>query len=137
MKLGAILATTAAVLLAAASATAQSGFDLRTEFILVPCTINQNCTIQLKFTNDGPEASTPNGVSLNKYNGKVATGYATRVGGSGAILSLPALDRGESVTLTFVDPKIKAGTYTYQPRYSSALNDRNNNNHRVTRTITY
>lgn len=137
MKLGVILAATAAVLLAATSATAQSGFDVRAEFLLVPCTVNQNCTIKLKFTNDGPEASTASSVSLNKFNGKVATGYATRVGGSGALLSLPALAKGESVTLTFVDPKIKAGTFTYQPRYSSALNDRNNNNHRVTTTITY
>jgi hypothetical protein len=137
MKVAAFFVAIASAHLLPLAAPAETGFDIQAKFVPSPCSVQQDCVIRLLFTNSGPDTSVANRVSLNKYNGKVATGYATRVGGSGALVNLPPLAKGASVTLTFVDPKIKAGTYTYQPRYSSPLNDRNNANHRITRTVTY
>ena len=91
-------------------------------------------TVAIKFRNLGDVTSPENRVSLNQYNGTRAGGYAVRFGGSGALETLPALAPGQEVTLSWSASRVPAGTYTFQPKYSSPLNDANNRNHVITHT---
>lgn len=129
------------------SSSSGSGFDVQAQFPYqgtVQCQtelnqINQlqcvSLQIQVLFKNNGPNASTQRRVSLNKYNGTTAYGYAQRFGGSGAFQTLPPLQPGEEVTLTWSSNAVPLGQYTFRPMYSGPLNDNDNSNHAITQTL--
>ena len=87
------------------------------------------------FKNIGSAPSPQRRVSLNKYNGTQAYGYAQRFGGSGSFQTLPPLAPDDDVTLTWWSNALPLGQYTFMPMYSGPLNDANNNNHAITKTL--
>jgi hypothetical protein len=131
------------VLLSTGAAAPASAFDIRAEFLHGPTVECQGsgafCNpleVSMKFTNVGSEPTDkPYRVSLQRFNGARASGYSVRHGGSGALETIPVLQPGESVTLTWSSNRTRAEQYTFRPSYAPALNDKNNNNHRITGTF--
>lgn len=120
----------------AASFTSASGeFRCQTEVNPIGQPQCVALTVQIKFKNIGGSASPQRKVSLNKFNGGVATGYAQRFGGSGAFQTLPPLAPGEEVTLSWSAGAVPLGRYTFRPVYSGPLNDGNNANHAIVGTF--
>lgn len=94
--------------------------------------------VSILFKNEGDQASDARRVSLNRFNGRRASGYAQRFGGSGSFQQLPALAPGETTVLTWSSNRVALGTQTYKPRYSPPLNEGGrvqNGNHNV--EVTY
>ena len=137
-------AAAAFALLALGNSADAEAFDIKAEFLhgaTVECEGSGNfCTpleIQMRFTNIGSAPTDrPYRVSLQRFNGPRATGRAVRHGGSRALETIPVLQPGQSVTLSWAANRTGAHEYTFQPRYSPALNDKNNANHRISQTIT-
>lgn len=127
---------------------AAAGFDVETEFLTGPvieCETETNpigrqecvsVTVEVRFGNVGSERSPRRRVALNMYRGSRASGYATRFGGPGGTANLPELAPGESVTLSWTARRVQLGQYTFRPHYTPSLEDRNNDNHQVSQTVT-
>ena len=88
-----------------------------------------------KFKNIGGEKCPGNNISLSRYDGKTASGYGVRIGGSGAIEKLNPLDPNKSRTLKWTENRAPKGTYTYKIKYSGPQNDTDNKNHHPQNTI--
>jgi hypothetical protein len=118
--------------------TANAGCDLSLTFIAPTGTTaaagTPTFTLRAKNEGSGNCTSTPK-LRLYRYNGSTASGYGSAVGGTRTIWAIPALGPGEHADYDFTD-KVPKGTYTYAPKFLSAWNDANNNNHRTAKTVT-
>lgn len=136
------------ILAAAGSGAAATEFDVQAEFLAGPvieCDTETNpigrqecvsVTVEIRFENIGEAPSPQRRVALNMYQGSRASGYATRFGGSGALVSLPELGPGGSMVLAWTARRVQLGQFTFRPHYTPRLEDRDNANHQVTHTVT-
>jgi hypothetical protein len=110
------------------------GFDLVAAFddAIQRCNRSEACTIRVRFLNHGPESSPAARVTLERHNVDGSEALSADVGG---VQPLSALEPHQTSMLTFVDPRLTPGTYTYRLVYSPVINDLNNANHRVTRSL--